>query len=384
MQQEIFSQVDKYYADLVTIATALHEEPELGYKEVRAHDLLVKKAESYGFEVEPVLMNMPTAFSARYGQGGPTIAFLLEYDALPGLGHACGHNLIAAISFVAGCSLLPAIDRYGGQILLLGTPAEETDGAKVRLAKEPWFMETVDVAMMVHPGNKTMVEVHTLALEALEIRFVGKAAHAASAPHEGRNALEGVIALFNGINSLRQHVRPDVRMHGIIVKGGIAPNVIPDEAVAQFYFRAADRPYLNVVLERVREIIQGAALLSGTEVSYRSFEAPLDEIVSNPTLVKLFSEAYTKLGVTIDVQGALGSTDFGNISRVVPGVHPSINIGHGLVGHTPAFAVAAKTEYAFTQATLAAKAMADTALSLLQHPELVVQAKKELQALSNQ
>src|SRR5699024_9772168 len=269
----------------------LCDQPELGNEVYRSSEVLVDYLKRHPFDVGTGLVDGRTSFRAEFTseKPGPPVAYLAEYDALPGVGHGCGHNLIAATSVGSGVALSKLIDEVGGKVVVLGTPAEETNGAKVAMSAKG-VLDDIDVAMMAHPNGVSEESEATLALDAIQFAYTGKTSHAASAPEEGINALDGVIQLFNGINALREHVPSDVRMHGIIAKGGEAANVVPDYAVAQFYFRAETRETLNRVVEKVKRIADGAASISGATVDISNYELSNDNLVTNKTL----SDRFTK------------------------------------------------------------------------------------------
>jgi amidohydrolase len=309
------------------------------------------------------------------------VAFLAEYDALPGLGHACGHNIIGTAAVGAALALAPLLSELSGSVHVFGTPAEETNGAKVPLAAGGAFAG-IDAAMMIHPSGRTVLAAPSLAMDALEFRFRGRAAHAASAPHEGINALDAVILTFNAINALRQHVRPDVRIHGIITKGGEAPNIVPEEAVARFYVRAARRRYLNQVVEKVINCARAGALATGAELTVSNFEYSFDEMRNNSALAAAMEANLSRLGEEVVPSGeGMGSLDMGNVSHVVPAIHPYISIGGpGLVSHTREFAAAAGGEGGVRGLMIGAKALAATALDVLLNAELRRAARAEFEA----
>ncbi len=232
-------------ANIFSISHRIHDNPELGYQEKFASGLLCDTLEQHGFTVEREYVGISTAFCARRGNGqGPRVAFLAEYDALPGMGHGCGHNIIATSALSAGIGLGAVIGELGGEVWVIGTPAEETDGAKVVMVQKGAFNQ-IDAALMIHPHAGYYYTTESLALDALEVEFFGKPSHAAAAPWEGVNALDAMLMTFNSLNALRQQIRPDARIHGIISNGGAAPNIIPDHTMARFYLRAKQRSYLN-------------------------------------------------------------------------------------------------------------------------------------------
>ena len=262
MKERLTSEGQKIHKRLIEISDYIYENPELGNEEYKAVKVLTELLKEHNFEVEERYLNMDTAFKATFYSGKPglTIGYLCEYDALPGIGHGCGHNMIGTISSGAGIVLSKIINQVGGKIIVYGTPAEETNGAKVIMVEEGAFDE-LDCAMMVHPNDKTYASGTSSALYPIQFTFKGKTAHAASCPEQGINALNAVIQLFNGIDALRQHVTKDVLMHGIITEGGVAANIVPERAVAQFYIRAAKKATIEEVLEKVKNIARGAALI---------------------------------------------------------------------------------------------------------------------------
>ncbi|KXG76622.1 p-aminobenzoyl-glutamate hydrolase subunit B [Fervidicola ferrireducens] len=382
LKDRIVKFLDDIKSEIFEVSDEIYNNPELGNQEFKASRLLKEKISKYGFSVEEI-EGLPTAFVARKKgrKPGCRVAFLAEYDALPEIGHACGHNLIAAASFGAAAALGAMSEELSGEVLLIGCPAEETNGAKVILVEKGVFDE-VDAAMMVHPGNKTTVYSTSLAMEALEFEYEGKAAHAAAAPHLGINALDAVILLFNGINALRQQLRPDARIHGIITEGGKAPNIIPDRAVARFYVRAKDKKYMLEVKEKVIACARGAELATGAKLSYRNFELGFDNLVTNRTMADAFKVNLQKLGcedISEEEEG-IGSTDMGNVSQVVPAIHPHIAITEGNVSaHSVEFLKAAGSERGKQAALVSAKALALTGLDLMTDEELMRKVKEEFE-----
>ena len=382
LRQQVVQEVDRLRDRLVEISRTIHSNPELGLKEYKSSELLVGELEKNGFTVERKVAGMDTAFKATFKgrQGGPTIALLAEYDALPEIGHACGHNLIATIALGAGLALSKVMSRLKGDVLVLGTPDEEGSGGKVTMM-ESGLLKDIDAAMIVHPSSKTQVIADILAISSVEIRFKGKAAHASSSPDKGINALDAVIQTFNGINALRQHVRSDVRIHGIITDGGKRPNIVPETAAAFFFVRAADRKYKDRILRRVKKCAQGAAAATGAKLEFIVRPRALDDMKNNVTMAKLFEKNLKVLGEKVrapDPKAGKGSTDMGNVSYVVPSIHPSIAIGpRKLAGHSREFAVASVSERGHEAMLVAAKAMALTSVDLFADETLMKKVKQE-------
>ena len=329
MKERLFVEGKNIHERLIEISDYIYANPELGNEEYKAVAVLTELLKDHNFKVEEKYFNMDTAFKATFDSGKPglTIGYICEYDALPEIGHGCGHNMIGAISAGAGIVLSKIIDQVGGKIIVYGTPAEETNGAKVIMVEEGAFDE-LDCAMMVHPNDKTYASGTSSALYPIQFTFKGKTAHAASCPEQGINALNAVIQLFNGIDALRQHVTKDVLMHGIITEGGVAANIVPERAVAQFYIRAAKKATVMEVLEKVKNIARGAALMTGCELEMDRYELPYDDLNTNEILSEAFNENLRDLGITEIHQPKTGggSSDIGNVSYVTPTIHPYLSI----------------------------------------------------------
>ncbi|WP_404408064.1 M20 family metallopeptidase [Jeotgalibacillus malaysiensis] len=386
-EQDLLQHIDQNRQHYLATSHRIHERPEIGNEEYFAQKELTAHLEAAGFSVKKDVAGHETGFyAAKSGnKPGPVIAFLAEYDALPGLGHACGHNIIGTASIAAAVSVASIIEETGGTVVVLGTPAEEggpNGSAKGSFVREG-YLKDVDAAMMIHPSYRNGLTTTSLAVDPLDFEFIGRPAHAASSPHDGANALEGVLQLFNGINSLRQHVTPDVRIHGIITHGGDAPNIVPAYAKARFYIRAAERENLNKVTEKVRAIAEGAALSTGTKVNVLEFQNQVDNLIPTPSFDDVYKEVYESLGGIFPekVHGGIGSTDAGNISHVVPTIHPYVKIGPDeLVLHTDEFREAARSEAGDEGLILGAKSLALTAYRLLTEPERLAVIKKEFDA----
>ncbi|MCT1902812.1 M20 family metallopeptidase [Oceanobacillus sojae] len=380
MKENLKNELDKVISDLTNLSDTIFDNPELGDQEYESMKLLTDYLTTHHFKVEKGIVGRDTAFKATYSSGkpGPQIAYLAEYDALPGVGHGCGHNLIGTMSVGAGVVLSKVIDEIGGTVHVFGTPAEETNGAKVPMSEQGVF-DGIDAAMILHPSDTSQVSGESLAMDAIQFEYHGKTAHAAAAPEKGINALDGVLQLFNGINALRQHVKSDVRIHGVIPDGGQAANVVPDKAVAQFYVRANNRPYLNEVVEKVKHIAEGAALMTGATLNISNYELSYDDMTTNQVLSDLFT-ANLKETSRLPVFGAkesYGSIDMGNVSQVVPAIHPYIGLNkEGLIAHTEEFADQTITEDGHLALYEGALSLAKTGYDLLTNEE-AVQAMKE-------
>lgn len=362
----------------------IHDRPEIGNQEYYASKTLTKILEDAGFEVTRNVAGHETGFVAKKSSNidGPKIAFLAEYDALPGLGHGCGHNIIGTTSVAAGIALAEVVEETGGEVYVFGTPAEEggpNGSAKGSFVKHG-FVEDIDVALMIHPSAKTSLTGPSLAVDPLDFHFFGKPAHASAAPEEGINALDAVILLFNGINALRQQLPRDVRIHGIITNGGDAPNIIPEYASARFFIRAETWKRTLEISEKVRKIAEGAALATGAKVEVERFQNEVKDFVLNPTLDSTIEEELTAQGeeVVKVAEKGKGSTDAGNISHETPTAHPHIKIGpDDLIGHTVEFRDAARSQLGDQALIKGAKVLALTAHRLLTDSKLLKQVRDD-------
>ncbi|MBY6052235.1 M20 family metallopeptidase [Cytobacillus firmus] len=386
LKEVIRKNVDDNKELYLSASHQIHANPEIGNEEFFASGLLSGILEQEGFDVERAVAGHETAFLARKksAKPGPSIAFLAEYDALPGLGHGCGHNIIGTTSVAAAIALSKVIDETGGEAVVLGTPAEEggpNGSAKGSFVKHG-LLEGIDAALMVHPSNHTRLTSSSLAVDPLDFEFIGKPAHAAASPEEGINALDAVIQLFNGINALRQQLKDDVRIHGIITHGGDAPNIIPEYTKARFFIRASTRTGLNEVTRKVKAVAEGAALATGAKLNVIAFQNEVDNLLLNKTYDQVFKEVIEDLGEIV-VEGdrdGIGSTDAGNISQVVPAIHPYIKIGaDDLVAHTVPFREAAASAKGDEALITGAKGLALTAFKLVTDPELLKSIKQEYQ-----
>jgi amidohydrolase len=360
---------------LIEVAETIRQNPELGYEEVMASQLLADHLREAGFEVEKPYKGLETAFRAtRKGRGdGPTVAVLAEYDALAGIGHGCGHNLIGGSGLAAAIGLDAVMDEIGGTFVILGTPAEEGGGGKIRLAEQGAF-EGIDAALMIHhAGNQTGAPADwpqgtCLAVNSLHVEFFGKPAHAAADPYNGVNALNAVIKTFTGIDALRQHLRMESRIHGIITHGGEAANVVPKYARAEFLVRADTQTYVAEMMEKVRNIAQGAALMTGCEVKLEEGDLHFDMRPSY-VLGQRYLENMKDVGLDVSNSRSgrgMHSTDFGNISYLLPSVTGSFAISHDPIpGHSQQVVDASGSEFGYDQYIKVSTAMALTALDIL-------------------
>ncbi len=366
------------------LARQIGERPELGYKEYFASEVLCSYLRKHGFEVKLGIAGVETAFMAQFSgtRPGPRIAYLAEYDALPGVGHGCGHNLIGAASAGAAVILSKSLE-LAGEILVIGSPAEETSGAKVTLVKEGIFND-VDAAIMFHPGSQNVPVISSLALDALEFTFHGRAAHSVAATNFGINALDAVINFFVGINALKKQISQDMKVNGIITEGGTAPNIIPERAVARFYIRAKKRKELDELREQVIRCAQGAAAMVSAKVTWQKFEFSYDEMHTNLALAASFTKNLQALGIhqIASPQTAMGSVDMGNVSRAVPAIHPYLTLGTGTeIPHTRDFAQAALSVEGERLVNLAMLTLALTGWDVLSDKKLLHQMKREFRSV---
>jgi amidohydrolase len=375
----IIKEVEAHRDQLRELSLKIHSTPELGFKETKASGWLTQYLKENGFSIKRGICKLATAFMASYGHSKPVIALLAEYDALPKLGHACGHNLIAGSAVGAGTAAKLAIDRFGGTILVIGTPAEELFGGKVIMAERGGFND-IDIAMMTHPGAYDAVTTQALACITLDVEFFGKAAHAAARPEQGINALEAMLLSFAAINSLRQHIKSTSRIHGIITDGGEAANIVPAHSAGTFIVRAKDDSYLDELKDKVLNCFVAAATATGARLEYR-WEEHYAPLKNNLALAKLFRQNMQSLGRKVllsNPTNAFGSTDMGNVSQTVPAIHPDFAIVPREVGvHSPEFAQAAASEAGIKGMLDSAKALAMTVADLLANPATVARIKRE-------
>lgn len=368
-------------ASLLDLSHQIHANPEIRFEEVQASTWLTAALEERGFTVERGVAGLPTAFRARLeGKGsGPTVAVLCEYDALPGLGHACGHNVIATMGAGAGFALAPLMAELDGTLMVIGTPAEEGGGGKV-IMLEAGVFDGVDAAIMIHPYKSSHPTMGTLAAMRWDVTFRGLPAHAAMAPHLGRNALDAVRLAFAGVDAMRQQLRDDARIHAIVTDGGAAANIIPETASMNLVARAKDGGYLfDNLVPRVENIFRGAALMTGTELEITPTPYPYREIAPNTPLEDAFVRHASRRGRTVtpyDLADGTGSTDMGNVSQAVPGLHGMLDIDEVALPHTEAFQVAASSSRADATVIDGAAVLAGIAAELFLDADQLAQAKE--------
>ena len=381
-KQKLFSMVDTLKDKMISINDYIHDHPETGNNEFQAVELLTSELAGYHFEIEKELAGLPTAFKATYrnGNGGPVIGLITEYDALEELGHGCGHNLQAAS--ITGTAIALSQMNLNATIVVIGTPAEETTSGKIPMTKAGVF-DQLDVALMMHGGDRTTVDYKSLALNTVEFEFIGKEAHAAVAPEQGINALKAVLMTFNGISFLREHLQSDVRIHGIITDGGKATNIVPKHAAAKFSMRAQDREYLDTVVERVYDIARGAALATGAELVInegKKMESKLNVDSLNEVLLENAGLAGAK-GIT-PPREKTGSTDFSIVTQQVPGSCLRVAfVPFGTSNHTQEWVDAGKSEAGYEAINIAAKALSGAVYDLITNEDTLSKVKNEFTAV---
>jgi amidohydrolase len=380
LKAEISRRVEKQRQSLIELSLNIHDNPELGFQEEKASGWLTDYLAANSFQIEKGTGNLPTAFKAAYGNDLPAIALLAEYDALPEVGHACGHNIIAASAAGAAVASKLTVDNFGGTVIVFGTPAEELFGGKVPMLAAGAF-DGIDVAMIVHPGVQDTATSEALACIGLDVQFFGKAAHAAAYPEQGINALEAMILAFNAVNSLRQHIKDRARIHGIITRGGEAANVVPAYSAATFFVRAQDSIYLDELKEKVLKCFQGAALATGARLDFKWADIVYAPMKNNLVLAQLFAQNLESLGRNVEPSEhyfGFGSTDMGNVSQVIPSIHPSVAIASpNVLLHSADFVLAAASESGHKGLMDSAKALAMTVADLISEPEALSKVKDE-------
>jgi amidohydrolase len=348
LKERIRAEVEARAAVLLDASHEIHEHPELNYEEHFAHDLLTELLDAEGLAVERSAYGLDTAFVARAGSRGPTIAVLCEYDALPGIGHACGHNIIATAGLGAGLAAAAVADEAGGQVVILGTPAEEGGGGKIRLIRAG-ALEGVDAALMVHPAGAELTRMQVIAVQEVTATYTGLAAHAAAFPHEGRNALDAAVLGYVNVAALRQHIRPNERIHGIISAGGDKPNVVPAHARTEWMVRSGSIRTLAPLKERFEACLRAGAAAAACDIEIIWKDIVYADMLDNEVMVGLYAANARQIGREVLDPAAghavVGSTDMGNVSYVVPSIHPMIQAAPlGVPIHTTDFAGHARGE----------------------------------------
>jgi amidohydrolase len=369
LKDRVCAEVDRLAPDLLEASHEIHAHPELNFEEVFAHDLLTAFVERVGLPVDRHAYGVGTAFEARAGSTGADVAVLCEYDALPGIGHACGHNVIATAGLGAGLAAAAIAGEVGGRVRIMGTPAEEGGGGKIAMARNGAF-QGLDAAMMVHPADADLILMSAIAVQELEVTYAGRAAHAAAAPHEGRNALDAAVLGYLNVAALRQHILPSERVHGIVVKGGDKPNIVPAEAATAWMVRSPTIASLQPLKERVLACLEASAAATGCTCTSTWAKHTYADMVDNGPMVDAYVANAARVGRTVQDPRAIGkavvgSTDMGNVSYLVPSIHPMIKVApDGVPIHTPDFARWARAEEGDRAVIDGAKAMAMTVVDL--------------------
>jgi len=357
---------------LIEASHQIHSHPELGFEEHKAHEILTDLLDANGLTVTRGAYGLPTAFEAVAGSSGPRIAVLCEYDALPGIGHACGHNIIGTAGAGAAIAAGALAEEMGGTVVVLGTPAEEGGGGKVFLAERGAF-DGIDAALMVHPAGLDLARFGAIAIQQVEVTYHGRAAHAAAAPQAGRNALDAAVLGYNNVAALRQHIRPDERIHGIFTEAGEAPNVVPARTAATWYVRSPSVRGLQKLKARVLACLEAGAQAAGCTMEHRWLDPAYADMVDNDPMIELYRANLARTGRTLvdpaDLQTIVGSTDMGNISHLVPSIHPMIAVSPPTVAiHTTAFVRHAAAPEGDQAVLDGARAMASTVVDLWAQP----------------
>jgi amidohydrolase len=385
LKKDVAAIVDSMKAELLAASHGIHQEPELALQEFKAAKRLSDAVEKHDIKVERGAFSVETAYAAEFGDKGPTIAILSEYDALPGVGHACGHNIIATTGLGAVLALSKLGAKLPGRVRYLGTPAEERFGGKEIIAREGAF-DGADCAMMIHPSNLNLATMPCIAISEVEVTYHGRAAHAAAMPYRGLNALDAVVTAYQSIAQLRQHIKQSERLHGIITEGGLAANIVPERAACRFYVRALDIHELGELKQRVHRCFEGAALATGTRAEIVWGNTDYLDMKTNWPVADAFMKNAEALGreffpVKEIPQGFAGSTDMGNVSHRVPSIHPMLAVAPaGVIIHNAEFAKWAASDKGDQAVIDGAKALAFTALDVMSDRGLLDTMKNDFEA----
>lgn len=385
VKRRVGDEVERRAGVLLEASHSIHADPELCYEEHHAADLLAGILEDEGFAVERDAADLPTAFVGRFGTGeGPTIGVFCEYDALPEIGHACGHNVIGAAGLGAGLAAATVAEELGGRVVVIGSPAEEGGGGKVFLL-EAGALDDLDAAMMVHPADGDLAAMNVIAIQQVHVTYHGRPAHAAAFPHKGRNALDAAVLGYVNVAALRQHIRPSERIHGIFTDAGDKPNIVPKHAAAEWYVRSPTTRHLQDLKGRVLACLEAGAAAAGCRMEHDWQDPAYADMIDNQVLVDLFCANAERTGRTMaapsPANGVVGSTDMGNVSYAVPSIHPMLAVApRGISIHTPEFTAYAGGEEGDRAVLDGARAMASTITDLWADPGLVAAARTEFEA----
>lgn len=380
LKQAACARVDELADELIHASREIHAHPELNFQEHFAHELLTDMLERHGLAPTRHAYDLETAFDAQAGNDGPSIAVLCEYDALPGLGHACGHNIIATAGLGAGLAAAAIAEQAGGRVRIMGTPAEEGGGGKVRMARAGAF-DDVAAAMMVHPADADLIAMDCIAIQELTVAYQGKAAHAAAAPWDGRNALDAAVLGYMNVAAMRQHIRPNERLHGIFTKGGDKPNIVPADTEMDWYVRSGTISSLQPLKQRVLTCLESAATACGCTMSHQWVDNTYADMIDNGPMVQAYVANAGRLGRAVldpvtSGRRVVGSTDMGNISYLVPSIHPMIKVApDGVPIHSVDFAQWAGSTEGDLAVLDGAKAMAMTVIDLWCSPGVLDQTQ---------
>ncbi len=388
LKRETCAMIDAMSAELLAVSHEIHSKPELAFHEHEAARILTAALDRADLPVTRGAFGLPTAYASSFGDKGPEVAILSEYDALPGIGHACGHNIIATTGLGAALALSKLNTRLPGRVRYLGTPAEEQGGGKELMAQDGAF-DGVDAAMMVHPAGVDLVTMPCICVSEVAVTYRGRSAHASAMPHMGLNALDALITAYQAIAQLRQHIRPTERIHGIIKKGGMAPNIVPDETVGVFYVRAASAEDLAPLKARVQACFEAGALATGCTAEIKWAKADYLDLKTSMPLADAYEANARSLGrdffpLSKMPSGSAGSTDMGNISHRVPSIHPMIACAPPhVVIHNPEFAKWAASDLGDKACLDGAKALAMTAIDYMTDAAMREQAKADFAATAD-
>ncbi|MCX6536932.1 MAG: M20 family metallopeptidase [Actinobacteria bacterium] len=369
MKQQVCADIDSRSADLISISHEIHAHPELNFEEKFAHDILTQYIADSKLKVNRGAFELDTAFDVSVrGGNGPTVAVICEYDALPGIGHACGHNIIATAGLGAGVALSAVAELCGGNLRLMGTPAEEGGGGKVEMARKGAF-KNIDAAMMIHPSDRDLARMNAIAIQQLFVRFAGLAAHAAVSPDKGKNALDAAVLGYMNVAAMRQHIRPTERVHGIFTKAGEKPNIVPREAEMDWYVRSDTIESLQPLKARIAKCLEAGAMAADCTISFDWQKNTYADLVDNLPLLTSYVQNSAQMGrdLTTDFLPGTGggSTDMGNLSYLVPSIHPMLQVApHGVSLHSAQFAEFTASKDADKAILDGAKIMAMTAIDM--------------------
>lgn len=385
MKEKVTEIVHKLGPALDQLSLNIYGAPELGGEEIQACGWHTELLKAHDFTVQSPFSGVQTGFKAVYDSGKPglTIAYLAEYDALPGIGHGCAHNLLGTVSTGSGIALRYLIDDLGGRVIVFGTPAEETNGAKVVYAENGEF-NGVDIAMIAHPSNKNTKSASSLALEPVQFEFFGKTAHAASSPEKGVNALDAAVVTMTAINALREHIKSDSRVHGIVAEGGKAANIVPDYSKLQYYVRSTKKTYNQELLEKIKNCARAGALATGCQLDISKFEFTYDNLITNETLSETFNQAIFEIaGIVMgEPPKNVASLDTGQVSQICPTIHPNFDITQcctDIVSHSRQLADATLTDFAKQQMRCVISSLVLTAVRIMKDDELYQKIRVEFE-----